>query len=95
MDPLGGKERMHIVEIRRHGGELGAAMSKMRTWLDHYVSEPSLFEVTFLPDRVIRFRLQFKNASNASAFASVFEGEVLSEPASRGNVSAKKMNHVW
>jgi hypothetical protein len=70
---------MHIVEIRRHGADLGAIMAQMRAWLDHHQAEPSLFELSFLPDREIRFRLQFQNASDALAFVRVFDDEVLGE----------------
>jgi hypothetical protein len=70
--------RMHIVEIRCPGRELGAIMSKMRSWLDHHRAVPSLFELAFLPAREIRFQLTFQNAAAASEFAHVFGGEVLS-----------------
>lgn len=70
---------MHIVEVRYCSVDLGAVMAQMRTWVDHQKVEPSLFEMAFLPGRVIRFRLMFQNASDASAFARAFDGEVLSE----------------
>jgi hypothetical protein len=72
---------MHLVEILRHGVDLGPAMAQMRAWLDHRHAEPSLFELAFLPDREIRFRLQFQDARDALAFAGVFDGEVVSQPA--------------
>ena len=68
---------MHIVEVCRPRADLGAVMAQMRTWADHHKIEPSLFEVSFLPGREVRFRLQFQSASDAFAFAAVFEGEVL------------------
>jgi hypothetical protein len=70
---------MQVIEIRYRGADLGAAMTQMRTWLDHHQAEPSLFEFVFLRAGVIRFRLQFEDACEASAFAKVFDGEVLSE----------------
>lgn len=79
---------MHIVEIRRPGAELGAVMAQMRTWLDHHRAESGLFDLAFLPDREIRFRLQFRDPSDASAFARVFEGEVIPEPHSAGGLAA-------
>ena len=60
---------MHIVQIRRHGADLGVVMEQMRTWLDHHRVEPRLFDVAFLLGEV-RFRFQFKNASDVSGFAS-------------------------
>jgi hypothetical protein len=72
---------MHIVKIRRIGAGLGPVMGQMRTWLDHNRTEPSLFELAFLPGRDIRFRVKFQNAVDASAFARVFEGEMLSDRA--------------
>jgi hypothetical protein len=54
VDPLGGKYRMHLVEIRRPAADLGAAMAQMRTWLDHRQTEPRLFELAFLPGPEIR-----------------------------------------
>jgi hypothetical protein len=71
---------MRVVELRLRGVNLGAAMTQMRTWLDHYQAEPVLFESVFLPDREIRFLLQFPSASDASAFAKAFDGKVLSVP---------------
>jgi hypothetical protein len=68
---------MHIVEVRRRNADLAAAMAQMRTWLDNQAIEPSLFEIAFLPGRESRFRLQFKELSDAVTFASSFEGEVL------------------
>ena len=71
---------MRAVEIRLRGMGLGAAMTQMRTWLDHYQAEPIHFESVFLPDRDTRFLLQFPRASDASAFAKAFDGKVLSVP---------------
>jgi hypothetical protein len=72
---------MHLVEIRRPGTDLSAAIAQMRTWLDHHRAETSLFELAFLPEREVRFRLQFQNLMDASGFAGVFDGEVRGEPA--------------
>jgi hypothetical protein len=67
---------MHIVEVRRRGAEFGATMAEMRTWLDHHQVEPSLFEFKRATDGGVRFRLQFKQRTEASALAVVFDGEV-------------------
>jgi hypothetical protein len=66
---------MHLVETGRRFVDLGTTMTQMRTWFDHHRVEPSLF----LHDREIRFRLQFQNASDASAFASVLDCDGLGE----------------
>ena len=78
---------MHIVEIRCHAADLGVVMEQMRTWLDHHRVEPRLFDVAFLPGE-IRFRFQFKNASDVSGFASVFGGEILGDEDTAGNLAA-------
>lgn len=71
---------MYIVEVVRAAEGLAAPMSGMRTWLDHHQVQPALFEFALLPDRVIRFRLQFRTSAEAAAFARAFEGEVLDDP---------------
>jgi hypothetical protein len=71
---------MRVVEIRLRGMNLGAAMTQMRTWLDHFQTEPVLFESLFLPNRDIRFLIQFESASDASSFAKAFNGKLLSVP---------------
>ena len=70
---------MHIVEVRRSSADLGAVMGQMRSWVDHHKAEPSQFEEAFLPRREVRFRLEFRNARHASAFARIFDGDVLTE----------------
>ena len=79
---------MHIVEIRRHGAELGVVMEQMRTWLVHHCVEPRLFDVAFLPGGELCFRLQFKHANDVSGFASVFRGEMLCDEDTAGNLAA-------
>ena len=54
---------------------LAAQMSGMRTWLDHHQVQPALFEFAFLPDAVIRFRLQFRTSAEAAAFAPASRGK--------------------
>jgi hypothetical protein len=48
----------------------------MRAWVDHYKTEPSLFEVAFPRHVEYRFRLEFRNASDVSGLARAFEGEL-------------------
>jgi hypothetical protein len=79
---------MHLVEIRRHTADLGAVMAQMRAWLDHRQAETSMFELAFLPDREIRFRLRFRNAGDALVFAHAFGGEVSGEQRAAGNLAA-------
>jgi len=70
---------MHIVEVRRRGAEFGTTMAEMRTWLDHHQVEPTLFEFERTAHGGVRFRLQFRRATDASALAIVFDGEMSSE----------------
>ena len=72
---------MYVVEVVRDSEGLAAPMSDMRTWLDHHQVQPAFFELGFLPNRVIRFRLQFRTSAEAAGFARAFEGEVLNDPA--------------
>jgi len=83
-----GRIVMHIVEIRCHAADLGVVMEQMRTWLDHHRVEPRLFDVAFLPGGELRFRIQFKNASEVSGFAGVFGGEMLGDEDTAGNLAA-------
>jgi hypothetical protein len=66
---------MHVVEISQSGEGLSAPMAQMRTWLDHHRIEPLFFELALLPERKIRFRLQFREASEAAAFTQAFQSE--------------------
>lgn len=63
---------MHIVELYRSGQGLIGPMAQMRTWLDHHRAQPALFEFALLPNREIRFRLQFREPGEAAAFAEAF-----------------------
>ena len=68
---------MHVVEVRLRGMDIGAAMTQVRTWLDHHQAEPALFESAVVPGRGVCFLLQFRSASDALAFANAFDGRVL------------------
>ena len=65
----------YIVEVGS-AGDVGAVMSQMRTWLDHYRAQSGNFrhvrEMTGS-----KFRVEFKTESEAVAFASAFGGRVL------------------
>jgi hypothetical protein len=63
---------MHIVELFRSGQGLSGPMAQTRTWLDHHRIGPVLFEFALLPNRVIRFRLQFRELVQEAAFADAF-----------------------
>lgn len=66
---------MHIVEVRRDGGDLAGMMSLMRGWLDRHKVVPQLFR---LGGDV--FRLDFASADEAEAFAAAFQGCVVGQP---------------
>ena len=65
---------MHIVEVRRDG--LAEPMAQIRTWLDHERIQPDLFRLSLAAGGTI-FRLEFKIASEAGAFARAFEAQVI------------------
>jgi hypothetical protein len=69
---------MHAVEIRRFGEGVSEPMLQMRTWLDRHHIQPALVQFSFHPGKEIRFRLTFKSAREATAFAQAFNGDVLS-----------------
>ena|SRR5256885_7615507 len=66
---------LYIVEVGS-AGDIGAVMSQMRTWLDHYRVQPENFRHV-RENTVSMFRVEFKNDSEAVAFASAFGGRVL------------------
>jgi hypothetical protein len=72
---------MYVVEVIQAREGLAAPMAKMRSWLDHQCAALNLFEFALLPDRQIRFRLQFEHRREAAAFARAFGGQLISEPA--------------
>ena len=67
---------MYIVEVVCASEGLSGPMASMRSWLDHHQVQPALFEFALLPNRVIRFRLQFRTSSEAAAFARAFKGDI-------------------
>ena len=46
---------MHVVEVGLRGMDIGAVMTRMRTWLDHHQAEPVFFESAVLPGREVYF----------------------------------------
>src|SRR5437660_1156098 len=63
---------MQIIEIRRQGESISGRMAEMRTWLQHHGMEAHLLELSFLPAKEVRFRLQFRDPrEEAAAFARV------------------------
>lgn len=68
---------MHAVEIRRFGEGVAEPMNLMRVWLDHHQIQPAIIQLSFHPGKEIRFRLVFKSADEAAAFADSFNGELL------------------
>ena len=70
---------LYVVEVGSFGGDLGAAMSNMRTWLDHHRSQPVIFGQGAGEGTV--FRLEFRSEAEALAFIGAFGGRLIrSEP---------------
>ena len=69
---------MYSVEVCRDGDDLAAPMVQMRTWLDNERIQPSVFRFSIIPAGTI-FRLEFKSASGAEAFAQAFGGKVIGD----------------
>jgi hypothetical protein len=67
---------MYSVEVRCHVEDLAAVMSRMRQWLDDWRFEPDIFRHTVV-DESVTIRLQFKVASQTTAFAEAFSGQLL------------------
>ena len=70
---------MYIVEVFRGGAGLAAPMNQMRTWLDGKGIKPVIFRLSLIPGGTI-FRVEFRLAREAEAFASALAGKVLVEP---------------
>ena len=70
---------MYIVEVRRGGDDLASPMNQMRTWLDAKRIEPVVFKLSIIPGGSV-FRVEFRSASEATAFARALAGRVFVEP---------------
>src|SRR5438552_7674814 len=69
----GGEASMlYIVEVGSFGGDLGAAMSNMRTWLDHHRSQPVVFRQV-PTNNGATFRLEFASEGEALAFVGTLD----------------------
>ena len=66
---------LYIVEVGSVGGDIGAVMSNMRTWLDHRRSQPVIFRQ--LAGDGIAFRLEFTTEGEALAFVGAFGGRLI------------------
>jgi len=64
---------LHIVEVAS-GGDLGAAMSNIRSWLDHNRSQPVIFRRVAGDGTV--FRLEFRREAETAAFVGTFGGRL-------------------
>jgi hypothetical protein len=53
-------------------------MAKIRTWLDRKRIQPSVFRLSLVLGATI-FRLEFKAATEAEAFARAFGGQVIAD----------------
>jgi hypothetical protein len=66
---------LYIVEVGSFGGDIGAAMSNMRTWLDHHRSQPVIFRQ--VAGDGTSFRLEFRGEAEALAFVGAFGGRLI------------------
>ena len=66
---------LYVVEVGSFGGDLGAAMSNIRTWLDHHRSQPVIFRQVAGEGTV--FRLEFRSEAEALAFIGAFGGRLI------------------
>jgi hypothetical protein len=73
-----GETAMYIVEFRHEGDGLAEPMAQIRTWLDHQRIQPSVFRLSLAIDGTT-FRLEFKAASDAEAFAHAFGGQFIAD----------------
>jgi hypothetical protein len=75
---------LHTVEIRLGDDDVAAAMSQMRTWLDHHRFEPDSFR-QLTNGLETRFRLEFKIECEAGAVAAAVHGRVLRSTPKHGS----------
>jgi hypothetical protein len=68
---------LYVVEIRRERHRLSETMSAIREWLDDHRFEPDAFRCN-TDEQSVTCRLEFKIASEASACAEAFGGQVSS-----------------
>lgn len=66
---------LYIVEVGSFGGDIGAAMSNMRTWLGHQRSQPVIFRQVVGDSTA--FRLEFSSEAEALAFVGAFGGRLI------------------
>jgi hypothetical protein len=78
---------MYAVEIHHNGDGLAEPMEQMQTWLDNEHVQPSVFRLSLIPGGTI-FRLEFNALSEAEAFARAFDGRVIGDERTAGNVAA-------
>jgi len=68
---------LHTVQIRLDSGEMAARMAEMRQWLDKNGFEPDTFEYRRMDAEGVVYRIDFKVAGEAAAFAEAFAGTVV------------------
>lgn len=71
---------LYVAEIPVAAGDLTEEMTRMRTWLDHQRLVPSSFRLAPAGGER-KLRVAFKEADEAAAFASEFNGSLRSRPA--------------
>jgi len=65
---------LYIFEVGS-GGDVGAVMSNMRSWLDHRRSQPVMFQQVAGDGRVLR--LGFRSEAEAADFVGAFGGRLI------------------
>ena len=66
---------LYIVEVSSFGGDLVAAMSNMRNWLDARRSQPLI--ISQLTGAGAMLRLEFRSEGEAAAFVGTFGGRLI------------------
>jgi hypothetical protein len=74
-----GRERgmLYSVQVRLVGSDIASGMTDMRRWLQREGVEPDKFEIQRMDADGVVYRIDFKVASEAAAFAEAFAGTVV------------------
>ena len=67
----------YSVQIRLDSGEMAVRTPEMREWLDRKGIEPDAFEYRRMDADGVVYRVDFKEAGEAAAFAEAFAGTVM------------------
>jgi hypothetical protein len=77
---------LYFTEVPVADDDLTEPMTRMRTWLDHQGFEPSGFRLT-RTGLQRKVRVSFRKEAEAIAFASAFNGALLTRPTADALVS--------